>query len=327
MLGVLSMKIAIIGAGLSGLVLAQKLAGEHDITVFEKARGPGGRMSTRRATPYAFDHGAQYFTAATASFREFLAPHQDTGLVTEWTAPIETVSGARISDKTKYIATPGMNALCKHLAQSLDLRVACQIAGLERTDGAWTLITKDGAREGPFDWIISSAPSVQTATLFPADFSGQTTLASVEMVGCFSLMLGFEAPLDLKLDALKSGAAPIGWMAVNSKKPQRPEAFSVLIQSDNRWAEAHLEAAPEFVIAALLEAASDLAGTDLSVAEHQVLHRWRYAAVSKAAETPFLIDPDLQLAACGDWCLGGKVEAAFLSASALATQFVSPSGS
>ena len=321
------MKIAIIGAGLSGLVLAQKLAREHDVTVFEKARGPGGRMSTRRATPYAFDHGAQYFTAATAEFQDFLAPHREAGLVTKWDAPIETVSGARISDKAKYIATPGMNSLCKHLAQPLDLRVACQIETLERTDGRWTLITKDGSREGAFDWVVSSAPSVQTAALFPTNFSGQTTLSTVEMVGCFSLMLGFEVPLDLKMEALKSGEAPIGWMAVNSKKPQRPGAFSLLIQSDNRWAEAHLEAKPEFVTGALLEAASDLAETDLSIAEHQVLHRWRYAAVSKSAEIPFLSDPDLQLAACGDWCLGGKVEAAFLSASALATQFVSRSGS
>lgn len=321
------MKIAIIGAGLSGLILAQRLAGEHDVTVFEKARGPGGRMSTRRATPYAFDHGAQYFTAATAEFQDFLSPHQETGLVTKWNTPIETVGGARLSDKAKYIATPGMNALCKHLAETLDLRVACQIAALEKVDEQWGLITKDGAREGPFDWVISSAPSVQTAMLFPANFSGQTALSTVEMVGCFSLMLGFETPLDLNLKALKSGEAPIGWMAVNSDKPQRPGAFSVLIQSDNDWAEANLEAAPEFVIGALLEAASDLAKADLSVAEHQVLHRWRYAAVSKSAGTPFLLDPALNLAACGDWCLGGKVEAAFLSASVLAKQFVSRSGS
>ncbi|MEO1360052.1 MAG: FAD-dependent oxidoreductase [Pseudomonadota bacterium] len=51
------MKIAIIGAGLAGLTLARKLQAHHSVTVLEKARGPGGRMSTRRAAPYAFDHG------------------------------------------------------------------------------------------------------------------------------------------------------------------------------------------------------------------------------------------------------------------------------
>ena len=41
------------------------------------------------------------------------------------------------------------------------------------------------------------------------------------------------------------------------------------------------------------------------------------------AGVPFLFDPAQQLAACGDWCLGSKVEAAFSSASALADEFQS----
>ena len=96
--------------------------------------------------------------------------------------------------------------------------------------------------------------------------------------------------------------------------------------SDNEWAEQHLEDDPDEIRAILLEAASALALTDLSGASHQVLHRWRYAATRTPAGAPYLIDQDLQLAACGDWCLGGKVEAAFLSASELADQFESPSG-
>ena len=48
---------AIIGVGLSGLVAARMLSGHGlDVCLFDKARGPGA---------YAFDHGAQYLTAAT----------------------------------------------------------------------------------------------------------------------------------------------------------------------------------------------------------------------------------------------------------------------
>lgn len=39
-------KIAIIGAGLSGITLAKKLSQKTDVHVFEKGRGIGGRMST-----------------------------------------------------------------------------------------------------------------------------------------------------------------------------------------------------------------------------------------------------------------------------------------
>ena len=315
------MKIAIIGAGLAGLTLAKRLAEQHDVSVFEKARGPGGRMSTRRADPFAFDHGAQYFTVETERFEAFLSPLRASGLIETWPKEIELVGGARLSTKEKLVAAPGMNSLCKALAEDIAVHTQTHVDQLKRTGDRWTLMDKQGAESGPFDFVVSSAPSVQTAALFPDTFADRSALERTEMVGCFSLMLGFEAPLDLPWIALKSGTTPIGWMAVNSTKPERPEPYSILIQSDNEWAEAHLEDDADQVREMLLTAASELAGVDLSAASHQVMHRWRYAATRTPAGKPFLIDPALQLAACGDWCLGGKVEAAFLSASELADQF------
>ena len=56
-------KIAVIGAGITGLHLARQLSDVFDVTVFEKSRGLGGRMCARRTEAHQFDHGAQYFTA------------------------------------------------------------------------------------------------------------------------------------------------------------------------------------------------------------------------------------------------------------------------
>ena len=51
-------RVAIIGAGLSGLVCARSLADDGlRVQVFDKARGPGGRLSTRRAGDWHFDVG------------------------------------------------------------------------------------------------------------------------------------------------------------------------------------------------------------------------------------------------------------------------------
>jgi hypothetical protein len=61
-------RIAIIGAGISGLTLAQSLKEYADVVVFDKARGVGGRMNTRYADPFYFDHGTQFFTARSKSF-------------------------------------------------------------------------------------------------------------------------------------------------------------------------------------------------------------------------------------------------------------------
>ena len=317
------MKIAIIGAGLSGLTLASRLSGVHDVVVLEKARGPGGRMSTRRAAPYAFDHGAQYFTAETECFQSFLSNLEGLGLIAKWPRDIVLTGGARMSAKPKYVAKPGMNAICKHLAETVRVQTQIHVETLSKGAEGWRVSAQDGDARGPFDWVISTAPAEQSAALLPETFSGRAALSAVEMQACFALMLGFEQPLDLDWQALKSGTPPIGWMATNSDKPGRSDPFALLIQSDNAWAEAHLENDPEQIIAALFAAGSALAGVDLSAANHRVLHRWRYASTAKPAGVPFLMDQDQQLAACGDWCPGSKIEAAFLSANALADEILS----
>ena len=68
------MKTAIIGAGMAGLSCARALiAAGQNVDLFDKGRGPGGRMSTRRMeTPIGeirWDHGAQFFTARDDRFR------------------------------------------------------------------------------------------------------------------------------------------------------------------------------------------------------------------------------------------------------------------
>ena len=66
-------RVAVIGAGLSGLA-ARELSESSEVTVFEKSRGYGGRMATRYGGDFEFDHGAQFFTARSAEFQEFLEP-------------------------------------------------------------------------------------------------------------------------------------------------------------------------------------------------------------------------------------------------------------
>ncbi|HQY71364.1 MAG TPA: FAD-dependent oxidoreductase, partial [Pseudomonadales bacterium] len=52
-------RVAIIGAGIAGLSCATHLV-QHGCTVslFDRSRGPAGRMSTRRGEGWQCDHGA-----------------------------------------------------------------------------------------------------------------------------------------------------------------------------------------------------------------------------------------------------------------------------
>lgn len=61
--------IAVVGAGIAGLLLARELkARGAEVVVFEKSRGLGGRMATKRVGEAVFDTGAQYFTAKSERF-------------------------------------------------------------------------------------------------------------------------------------------------------------------------------------------------------------------------------------------------------------------
>lgn len=82
-------RIGIVGAGMAGLSCAQELRRKgHDTVSFDKGRGPGGRMSTRRIdTPpaqTAFDYGVQYFTVRDPAFVTQVATWVMDGHVARW---------------------------------------------------------------------------------------------------------------------------------------------------------------------------------------------------------------------------------------------------
>lgn len=110
------MRTAIVGVGMAGLACAERLAGRgHVLTLLDKGRGPGGRMSTRRVATEAgeanFDHGAQYFTVRDPGFRTRVDAWVATGCVAPWVA-----AGAEA-----FVGVPGMNAPTDGGQESLSL--------------------------------------------------------------------------------------------------------------------------------------------------------------------------------------------------------------
>lgn len=315
-------RIAIIGAGIAGLRLAQRLEPRFDVCVFEKSKGLGGRMSTRRASDHAFDHGAQYFTARGETFRRFLAPFITDGTVQQWNPRLE-ILGEAAGDATswttpRYVAVPGMNDLCKAMAGDLQIRKSLRVAQIMPQEKRWRLSSETGEDCGLFDWVISTAPSVQSAALLPEAFSGHDALRRAQMKGCYSLMLGFGDPAGLPWDAAKVHGSPLAWIARNDSKPGRSGQTSFLCQSSNAWAEAHIEDCQDAVRDKLCAAFAGATGLDPSKASYTSLHRWRFAKVDRPAGQPYLLDISAGLAAAGDWCGAGRIESAFDSATALA---------
>lgn len=318
-------RIAIIGAGLSGLILAHQLKSRVHATLFEKSRGVGGRMATRYASPYQFDHGAQFFVARTEEFQFFLQPLIAKGIVVRWDAKFAELNQGRTIEERRwndefphFVAVPGMNQLGKHLAREVDVRLQQRVTAIKAGADGWQLLNASNDPLGNYDWVVTTVPPAQAVELLPESFSHSQALSDTKMLGCYALLLGMRTPMTLPWQAALVHEADISWISVNSSKPGRSGNFSLLAHATNGWSEAHMEDHVNDVKNYLTHELSDLIGFDLLGADYRMVHRWRYANIGKQHGPTMYLDDDALLAACGDWCIQGRVEAAFISATRLA---------
>lgn len=313
------MNIAIIGAGIAGLTIANQLKHIANVTVFEKSRGFGGRIATRTASKFKFDHGAQFFTARHPKFIDFIQKLLAADVVDIWQGRfIELAHQQQLSNRfwttnnPHYVGVPTMNAIGKYLAQNIDVELNTKIVRIE-CNGSWQLFNSKYDCVGQFDWVIMAIPPAQVLELLPQNCSFYQDIVKVKMAACFSLMLGFNDVLDLGFDAALVSETDISWISVNSSKPNRNSATALLVHSTNKWADSNLHTDFEQVKQYLLTELTRIIAIP-QVIPHIDLHLWRFANLNKQDIMLECFDSDMQLIACGDWCYQGRIEAAFLSA-------------
>lgn len=320
------LSVAVVGAGLSGLACARTLADHgHRVRVFEKARGAGGRMSTRRTDAWRFDHGAQYFTVRDPRFGHWLESWTAVGIVARWdgrVAVLEDGAAPRAAGGVdRFVGTPGMNAVCRHLAADLEVVFDTRVGALARAADRWRLVSVEDADLGAYDAVVVSAPAPQTAELL-TDAAPRLAAraAGVTMTPCWAAMISFAEPLQPGFDAAFVHGSRLSWVARNASKPGRPDADAWVLHASAGWSRQKLELDPVGAAQSLLDAfrtASGVSGT----AQYLDGHLWRFALPAPLDE-PCLFDAELRLAACGDWCGGPRVEGAFLSGVAAASRLL-----
>ncbi len=321
------LRVGIIGAGIAGLTLATRLVeAGHEVKLLDKGRGVGGRTSTRRGDPAAFDHGAQYFTVRDPRFRTFLDEHLPPEVRQRWEGRFARLEQGELLDENRldprYVGVPGMNAIARALATKLDAQTDGRVVRLSGQPGRWILSVANGYDPGPLDWVVSTAPPTQTAALFEGISPIATTIGQVRMRPCFTLMIAPADGAELPFDGIRAKHPVLGWLANNHSKPGREPIPALVIQSSPEWAEARIDAQPIDVIQSLKQATAECFGIDLEAPTFESVHRWLYAQPVEPLGSEFVIDPQARIAACGDWCLSGKVEGAFLSGLALAEEFI-----
>ncbi|KQB57145.1 MULTISPECIES: NAD(P)/FAD-dependent oxidoreductase [Acidovorax] len=328
--------IAVIGAGLAGLSCAQALlqAG-HTVHVFDKARGPSGRMSTRRAEddngPWQCDHGAQYFTARNPAFRAEVARWQQAGVAALWNARLASFDGTAWTTPAtpleRFVGTPRMTSpaawLVQHLGEPALAQWQTTVQRLDHTEGGWAITSAEHGLHSPrYSAVLLAVPAPQAVPLLaPVSPAGAAIAASARMRGSWAVMLRYASPVALPWEGAFINTGPLRWVARDSSKPGRTGQETWLLHASPEWSEAHIEDSAESVTTSLLAAFAALGGPAPLAA---TAHRWRYADTQPALTQGSWWDAQMRLGLCGDWLHGGKVEGAWLSGRALAQQVLKP---
>lgn len=310
---------------MAGLACAGALhAAGVAVAVFEKSRGVGGRLATRRVDGLQFNHGAQYASAHGPAFQGVLAGMAAAGDAAPWPAP-----GAG-----RWAGTPGMSAMARHMSGLGvgPVHAMRHVAHLARTPGGWMvrhldaatarpgLVTEQGGEvAGPFDAVVLALPAPQAGALLHGmahPFALEAGRAG--MAPCWTLMLAF--PDATGAPDLPPAGGTLAWIARDSSRPGRSRAPECWVANAGaEWSRAHLELPADEVRSRLLEEFADATGLR-QTPSYAAVHRWRYALVDAPLGRAALWDADAGVGVCGDWCLGPRVEDAYTSGCAVAEQ-------
>lgn len=316
---------AVVGAGMAGLMAAHELISAGiEVHVFEKGRGAGGRMATRRMARAVFDHGAQFFTAREPRFAEAVARWQAAGFVQAWSrgfpspgqAPAEALDG-----HTRYRGAPGMTAVPKYLAQGARVVLNTRIEAVMPYGSGW-LVLPDSQPALEVDAVVLTPPVPQGLAVLEAGMvelppqvrADLTALAYHPCLAVLALLDGASAvPAP---GAVQVGGEPLAWVADNGQKGVSPLPGALTLHGGPAFSRAYWEAEDAAVAEALFAAARDWIPGRVKTFE---VKRWRY---SKPVDTyparclaAFTAPP---LVFAGDAFAGPRVEGAALSGLAAA---------
>ena len=315
------MRVAVVGAGIAGIACARVLAtGGHQVVVLDRGRVPGGRMASRTLGDRVVDLGASYLVARDPAFTAVVADWQRRGLARPWTTEFAVWDGGLRPPKpgpTRWAAPRGLRSLVADLATGLDVRQGVDVtsAGRGRVD------------DRSYDEVVLAMPDPQALRLLDDSCPQERALLDGR---AWHPVLALAARVPRRTwdwDGLfVHGSEVLEWVADDGSR--RGDGAPVLVaHSTPSFAAGHLEdpaaAGPELAAAlAPLIGQGPVPSVTSAPAPARVpaelrvqrVQRWTFA---KPADTREQLFHRGRVSLCGDGWGASKVEAAWLSGTAL----------
>ena len=313
--------VAIIGAGLAGLVCAQRLqrAG-YGVVILEKSRGLGGRVATRRLPDTCADHGLRWLEAQGPQSQQLIDALLGRGLE-PWAGEVyqwQKDELMPIAPSPRYVAPDGMTVVAKYLSSGLEIWRGQRVAAVSPDEQGWSLMLEPLEGEGrslSARALVMAIPAPQAlALLQPLAASLEPEfldkLAAVQFNPCITAIARFSAAERGWFDAPPwsavnfSESADLHWVSIDSRKGRNLDCPVLVIQSSPAFAETHLDTTDLVPVGnELLQQTAMHLLPGLPSPQILQVHRWRYATVrSPYSRTYLSAAQPSPLVLAGDWC-------------------------
>jgi renalase len=316
------MRIAVVGAGLAGLVAARRLTTDHDVVVLEKNPIIGGRLATRRLGDAVVDSGAQFFTVRGGAFSAQVDDWVSRGLAHVWCHGFDQPQDGY----PRFVGTAGMASLAQDVADGVEVRTGHMIFSLRRGDGRWDVVVDDGTIVA-VDRVVLTCPVAQAWALlaqsgieFPDELARREYHRTIGLLVALDQPSAVPAPGGVQFDPADA-TNPFGFIA-DSVAKGISDSPAVTFHATQPWSTEHWDDSPADLEAALVERARPWIG-DARIVAAQVA-KWRFAGPVRTWPEPFWSDGSGEVVVAGDLFAGPKVEGAFNSGLAAAEAFSRP---
>lgn len=289
------MKIAIVGAGFAGCYASNRLTRYgHSVTIFEKARGVGGRMATKYFNDLKVNHGTDSFEATSENFKLFCENLIDLKILKK--------------ENNRYkSSTNSSNDILKYLATDAKKVVNSRINEITKAGKQMILFDESGECYDGFDFVIITAPANQILDIKMT--MSDTLIDSLSKVDFDAATVLVIIDFNLDIQNLKE-----------SKKIIRNDRYTTIIMDEN-FSNRHIGLSKDEIEPLIVEKIiQKYPNFNIENYVH-FSHFWKYGFTKTPFGKAFYKDNNYGI--CADWMMGKHVEDSFSSANALLDSILS----
>ncbi|MCA1979444.1 MAG: NAD(P)-binding protein [Thiobacillus sp.] len=310
------LRAGIVGAGISGATCAGVLAAAGwEVDIFDKARGAGGRLSTRRLDEGWATLGSPFISARRDPFRSQLREWVRQGWLEAVRGNImkgrATVSWTQAQLQNHYRPLIEPSQLVRNLMGGARLHTLSRVTRLEPR----TIILENGVVHGNFDCVICSVPTPQAIPLLAALPRLQERLQTdTRYQPVWSFIMRWEGGPSADVIQFEDEL-------LNLAVRQFDSEGRWAVHSTTAFAETYLDASPMEASTRAASALMGLLGLPWPV-EVEAAHLWKMARPTVQQGGFWLGDRENRVALIGDGIAGAGVERAWESGTRLAQALV-----